>query len=164
MSLKDLGIPLSSKGDLAAAGLGYAAGFAIDVFLFSGGVAPASTAAVFAVGAVAMKNGVVAAWESWRNHRSESRIPPSVPERSTRDRAEILLRLLRDENKPDHWKGGESRKKTADALNDQLQLYDLGVVKEEQVLEEIERIIETVWNRPSRFAEYEPSLSVRVDH
>lgn len=47
---------LSSPADIGIAGVGYATGFAIDVFLFPGGVPPGTTAAVYAIGAVGVKN------------------------------------------------------------------------------------------------------------
>lgn len=61
-----------TKGDIAASGLGYAAGFAVDVFLFPLGVPPGTTAAVFAVGAVGAKNAVQA-WKA-RSQSSDRKL------------------------------------------------------------------------------------------
>ena len=42
----------ATRSDLAAAAVGYATGFAVDVFYFPDGVPPGTTAGVFAVGTV----------------------------------------------------------------------------------------------------------------
>ena len=54
-------LPKPTRGDGAAAGLG----FAIDVILFPLGLPPGTTASVFAVGAVGAKNAAHTAWEFW---------------------------------------------------------------------------------------------------
>lgn len=48
--------PTPTRSDAAAAAVGYAIGFAIDIFLFPAGVPPGTTAGVFAVAAVGAKN------------------------------------------------------------------------------------------------------------
>lgn len=52
---------ITSPGDVAAAALGYAAGFAADIFLFPGGVTAGVTAGVWAVGAIGIKKFVESA-------------------------------------------------------------------------------------------------------
>jgi hypothetical protein len=55
-----------SKGDIAAGAIGYATGFAVDVFLFPLGVPPGTTASIFAVGAIGLKNAFQVARSSRR--------------------------------------------------------------------------------------------------
>lgn len=62
-------IPLTTKGDVAAAGLGFVGGFAVDVLLFPAGILPGTIASLSAAGCVSAKNAVDAAWESWRGQR-----------------------------------------------------------------------------------------------
>ena len=46
----------ATRGDTAAAFIGYATGFVVDVFLFPLGIPPGTTAGVFMIGAVGVKN------------------------------------------------------------------------------------------------------------
>src|ERR1044072_525715 len=64
MEIADL--KLATRGDVAAFGLGYAAGFAIDNYFFPGGLTSGVVAAVSATGAVGFKNFVHAIWNSIR--------------------------------------------------------------------------------------------------
>lgn len=59
---------VKTKGDVAAATLGFAAGFTVDVFLFPLGVPPGTTASVFAVAAVGAKNAVQSIVEARKNN------------------------------------------------------------------------------------------------
>lgn len=73
MESKDLLSKLSSRGDVGAAALGFAVGFAIDVFRFPSGIPSATTASVFAVGSVGFKNSIQAFLEERRPGREKKR-------------------------------------------------------------------------------------------
>jgi hypothetical protein len=79
----------TTRGDVGAAGLGYAIGFAVDVFLFPLGVPPGTTAGVFAVGAVGLKNAVQAGLEQRSSAKRDT--PEALAERH-----EALLTLLQE--------------------------------------------------------------------
>lgn len=55
MEVKELLDKISTAGDVAAAALGYAAGFVADTYYFPGGLPPGTVAAVTAVGVVGIK-------------------------------------------------------------------------------------------------------------
>lgn len=80
---------LTTKGDIAAAGLGFALGFAVDIFLFPAGVPPGTTASVFMAGAVGLKNSAQAALESRSTKKAEQNKRGEL-----RQKAEALLRAL----------------------------------------------------------------------
>jgi hypothetical protein len=58
-------IPLTTKGDVAAAGMGFAGGFAVDAWLLTMGIPPGTFASLSAVGCVGAKNAVQGAWDTW---------------------------------------------------------------------------------------------------
>jgi len=58
-------IPLTTKGDVAAAGMGFAGGFAVDAWLLTMGIPPGTFASLSAVGCVSAKNAVQGAWDTW---------------------------------------------------------------------------------------------------
>lgn len=55
MEVKELLDKISTAGDVAAAAIGYAAGFVADTYYFPGGLPPGTVAAVTAVGVVGIK-------------------------------------------------------------------------------------------------------------
>lgn len=98
----------STRGDIAAAGIGYAVGFFIDNFYFPGGLTGGVVAAVSATGAVGVKNLLHALWA---NRRMTGIDYPDDPDQ-IRDQAEKLLQYItkivdRSENPKEHpLKGG----------------------------------------------------------
>lgn len=84
---------LTSRGDIAAASLGFAAGFMIDAFLFPAGIPPGTTAGVFSVGAVGLKNSVQAALEARRTVGEQRQKREEL-----RKRAGLLVEALAQES------------------------------------------------------------------
>lgn len=102
-----------SKGDIAAGAIGYATGFAVDVFLFPLGVPPGTTAGVFAVGAVGLKNAV----QAWRSSRlpTVKRTPETLEEA-----ANTFINFIEQEHK-------KSSGAKSNALADLLQSFQKDV-------------------------------------
>lgn len=82
----------ATRGDLAAAAVGYAVGFAVDVFYYPDGVSPGTTAGVFAVGAVGLKNAGQGVIEDFRKRNQELRDRLALE-----GRVAVLLQTLTDE-------------------------------------------------------------------
>lgn len=94
---------ISTRGDVAAVGLGYAIGFAVDNYFFPGGLTGGVVAAVAATGAVGLKNLFDALWNNFRVRRSEF----SGDTIELEQQAERLLRYIerivdRSENPKEH--------------------------------------------------------------
>ena len=79
----------TTRGDLAAAAVGYAVGFAVDVFLFPTGVPPGTTAGVFAVGSVGLKNSAQGAVERFKQKKQAQ-----LARLDLEERAEIFHQVL----------------------------------------------------------------------
>lgn len=65
-----------TKSDIAAGAIGYATGFGVDVFFFPLGIPPGTTAGVFAVGAVGLKNAIQAALSGRQVKRKKNQRSP----------------------------------------------------------------------------------------
>lgn len=117
----------ATRSDLAAAAVGYAVGFSVDVFFFPMGVPPGTTAGVFAVGMVGLKNSVQTTLEGFNGKKRVHR------DRSILDeRAAILHQTLSDE------KLGT----LAGKLARDIRLWRKGVLKDDdfqQIVEEVVR-------------------------
>ena len=74
----------TTRSDLAAAAVGYATGFAVDIFYFPAGV--------FAIGTVGLKNSVQTAIEAYREKRREQQNHRALEERAT-----VLYQTLTEE-------------------------------------------------------------------
>jgi hypothetical protein len=96
MEPKDILPKLSSRGDVGAAALGFATGFAVDVFLFPGGVPPGTTASVFAVGAAGLKNSVQAFIQTRKSRKSSE-----ARKEHLRAAAEALERFVTEQSYPE---------------------------------------------------------------
>lgn len=81
---------ISTRGDVAAAGLGYAIGFAIDNYFFPGGLTGGIVAAITATGSVGLKNFFHAIANSWKRRTDEFTGDPIELEQQ----AEKLLRYI----------------------------------------------------------------------
>jgi hypothetical protein len=93
----------STRGDIAAAGIGYALGFFVDNFYFPGGLTGGVVAAVSATGAVGLKNLFHAFWAN----RKMPAIDYSDDPNQIKEQAEKLLLYIttivdRSENPKEH--------------------------------------------------------------
>jgi len=84
-------LKVATRGDVAAAALGYVAGFAIDNYFFPGGLTGGVIAALGATASVGLKNFVHAIWNGIRK--------PSSPEwdgesQDLRAQAEMVLNYI----------------------------------------------------------------------
>ena len=114
---------LTSKGDIAAACAGFAAGFMVDAFLFPDGVPPGTTAGVFAVGSLGLKNMVESAMQqAVRRQRGRRRDAKEFRERVT-----LLIEALEEEG------SGEGSVK----LRRTLALWERGILTKEHLKEDI---------------------------
>lgn len=123
MDSKDLLSKLSSRGDIGAAALGFALGFAVDVFWFPEGMPSATAASVFAVGAVGVKNSMQAFLEAQK------------PAREKKQRSEKLKRIaesLRDFAR----EGGHSELDSEISVS--RELWDKGILDDSDFSEALE--------------------------
>lgn len=92
MEIRELLEKLSSARDVAAAALGYAAGYVADTYFFPGGLDGSVVAGVTAVGFTGVKKLI----DVWRNtRRSRDEFTGNAEE--LRDRAEAMDRYLTDQ-------------------------------------------------------------------
>lgn len=98
------GHSISTRGDIAAAGVGYAVGYAIDTYFFPGGLTGGIVAAVSATGSVGVKNFFHALWTRRRTKKAQVFYGDPV---ELEQQAEKLLRYVekivdRSENPKEH--------------------------------------------------------------
>jgi len=93
----------STRGDIAAAGIGYAAGFVIDNYFFPGGLSGGIVAAVAATGAVGVKNLFHALWTSLRKSDDQFVDDPEELEEQSEKLLRYIERIVdRSENPKEH--------------------------------------------------------------
>jgi hypothetical protein len=90
--LDNLRPKISTRGDVAAASLGFAIGFAVDVFLFPLGVPPGTTAGACATGALGLKNAAQAAMTERRDARKRAEDEKTAEEEAERRKEEERTR------------------------------------------------------------------------
>jgi len=122
MDLKELLSSLSSPGDLAAASLGYASGFVIDVFFFPEGLGPGTVAGVTAIGTLGAKKSVEAL---------TPKLTSSIRNKLKRSRLEKTL---------SSYLQGESLTELEQRLISNRNLWKQGLLEEEEFVAELEKI------------------------
>jgi hypothetical protein len=140
MNFSELLPQLTSRGDIGTALVGYAVGFAVDVFGFTGGLDPGTTAGVFAAGAVGAKNGLHAAIDHVRAVYT-SRGPTS---RGLGVKVENLASLLQEEADNEENPATDRRiyRSQLASLSKQRELWTKGLLDDELMFHEIIYIVE----------------------
>ena len=121
---------LSTAGDIAAAAIGYAVGFAVDAHFFPGGISPGVAAGVSSVGALGLKkfaDVLISARRQRKNNSLDTRALQieiylkKALDRSSlpNDEEQLLVAILREvRRRRDLWAAG--------LLDDEQFEYDLG--------------------------------------
>src|SRR5687767_14495729 len=91
MDPKQIWNQVTNPGDSAAALIGYAVGFAVDLFFFPGGESAGITAAVWSVGALGLKKGADVVFRPRAGKKSAA---PPLDERANQLSSFVRTRLL----------------------------------------------------------------------
>ncbi len=137
MAIKEFFEKVSTSGDVAATAVGYAVGFAVDVFLFPGGVPPGTVAGVSAVGALGLKKAADAVFSRTENDKAQGTRPPDL-ERKANALLEFLGRMADQPNIENPQR--ELFKNLRRSLKQQIELWQGGILEEDEFKEQLSEI------------------------
>lgn len=135
-------IPLATRGDVAAAGLGFAVGFAVDVFLFPLGNPPGTVAGVSAVACVGAKNLLQGAWRAYRKPKEVAAKRQEVEQRARTFATRLKGQIERGSTTFETGLGLDEMEKYNDRLRVEQDLWRDEVITTEQFEEALNDIIE----------------------
>jgi hypothetical protein len=143
MNAEEMLKKIATKGDIAAAGLGFVAGWPVDYVLLHMGVPPGTVSGYCAVGAFSLKKGV----ESWLDARRKKRAENNQIDAKQR---ELLERADAMQNYIDHeLKDVEPAKEWSERLQRRRSYWKSRIIKDvdfEQTMDDIVREIDTQSN------------------
>jgi hypothetical protein len=156
--LKDLKDKVATPGDAAAAGLGYALGYAADVFLFPLGVPPGTVAAVSSVGTWGVKKAVDA-FRAWRKRKKDDRDSETDDKNLKRKIGELQDVLKRRLNRTNIKKEeSDFLKDLRTTLQQRVELWEDKLMEDDELEETISEIKRDIRDYALQRAEFfEPS-------
>lgn len=134
MALKELLEKISTPGDVAASAIGYALGFAADVFLFPGGVTSGTVAAVSAVGALGIKKAIDARISRELVGGKDETVKVEL-EKKAKSLVNFLERAIEQPNLENHKR--DLFKELRRRLRQQMDLWESGVLENDEFKDQL---------------------------